>query len=504
MYFHEWSTRGSTARRLPALLLLCSALWAKTANAEGAAPGETSRSLPGIVRVGVPTPTAAPVVVGGSVGYGFMEETSVLEGGHRGTALGAVAFSPLPALSFALDVQGRLDKYPDLDGDSVKLYGEPRLAARFVRAATPTLFWGVELDARFVGAEAPSVEPAATSPSLRGLFGYQLRPTTWLAANLGFHLDRSAKAVPDPGLLASADKRTLGASSFNAVPWGLGASHRLERTNTELLGEVGGEFLVGSGKPKVSRSPSRLILGARQPLSRIFSLLGSAEVSLSKRPLTMVGDDLIPIEPRFSIGVALLARFGLPERERQKPKTDDRAPRPEPKVVPPAPPPEKAKSPMRGTVVDEGGRPLPDAEVTIEQPNEEPLVVRTDAEGRFEFEGVPEGSLALSVATAGFDPVKVEVGATEERTREIVLHPSVPAGQLRGKVTDLGGDPLLASVVVMPGNERITVGPDGAFELELAPGQYTVSFRLEGYRPQKRKVTVANRGVVILNIALTR
>lgn len=503
MYFHEWSTWGSTRRSI-ALAVAVHAIGLPCAFAEETHPGETARALPGIVRVGVPTPSAAPVVVGGGVGYGFMDSTSTLEGGHRLLGIGSVAFSPLPSLAFALDLQGRLDDYPDLTaGDSVKLYGEPRLAARFAHPLTPVLSLGAEAEVRLVGSEAPSVEPSATSGALRGLVGYRLGEATWLGADLGFRLDRSAEAVPDPTLLASADKRTLGASSFHAAEWGLGVSHRLESSHTELLGELSGELLVGTGKPKVSRSPSRLALGARQPLSRIFSLLGSAEVSLSKRPLTMVGEDLIPIEPRFTVGVALLVRLGLPDPVVAPPPKEP-APPPEPVLSAPPPPPPVVTTPVRGTVVDEGGRPLPDTEVTLLQPAHEPLTTHTDAEGRFEFEAVPEGALALEVDSDGFDPVKLELGAEEERTREVVLHPAVPAGQLRGKVTDLSGDPLAAMVVVAPGEREVAVGGDGSFELELSPGSYTVSFRADGYQAQKRRITVKNRGVVILNIALSR
>jgi hypothetical protein len=445
------------------------------------------------------------VVVAGSAGYGFLDSTSVVEGGHQGRGSAAVVYSPLPELSLGLDLSGHVDRYPDLavGGEKVKLYGEPRLAARFVQAATPQLSWGAQLDARFVGAEAPSIEPGATSPSLVGLVSFELEPTTWLAAQLGFHLDRSAQAIPDPAVVQSADKRTLGASSWNAIRWGVGASHRLAR-GTELLGELSGDALIGAGKPKFSRSPARLSLGARQPLGHALTVLVNADVSLNKRPLTMLGPDLIPIEPRAAIAMTLIWRPGAAKPVATPPP--EATPEPAPRIVKPEPvaPPEPVSVPMHGTVVDEGGRPMPDVEVKLSIDGQPETVTHTSAEGVFDFPDAIAGPAHLVVTTPGYDEVTVEFGDQDERTREIVLHESVPAGQLRGRVLDLQGKPLGATIRVEPGGQQVRAQADGSFDLDLSPGRYTVTFRNEGFSPQKRTITVKNRGVVILNIALTR
>ena len=143
-------------------------------------------------------------------------------------------------------------------------------------------------------------------------------------------------------------------------------------------------------------------------------------------------------------------------------------------------------------------------QLTLTREGAEPLTGRTYADGSFEFDEVPNGALVLEAATAGYDSSKVELAEGDERQTEIVLRPAVPAGQVRGKVLDLKGNPIAATITITPGAQTVTVDPDGSFELELPPGKYTVVFEHEDYTKQQRRIRVHDRGVVILNIALTR
>jgi hypothetical protein len=135
---------------------------------------------------------------------------------------------------------------------------------------------------------------------------------------------------------------------------------------------------------------------------------------------------------------------------------------------------------------------------------EPPRVERTFADGAFHFESVPEGAIELRVDTPGYEAATIDIAKGEQRSSEVMLRPAVPAGQVRGRVLDLRGRPLAANISITPGDSPVSVGADGSFELELAPGSYVVEFRHEGHTTQKRKIVVANRGVVILNIALTK
>jgi hypothetical protein len=165
---------------------------------------------------------------------------------------------------------------------------------------------------------------------------------------------------------------------------------------------------------------------------------------------------------------------------------------------------ELISSPVSGAVVDEGGRALADASVTLEMLGREPHQERTLADGKFEFAAVPEGEASVRVNAPGYEEALVQIAEGKSRVVEVMLRPSVPAGQVRGKVLDLKGNPVKATLRISPGDQLIETQADGSFELELAPGRYTVRFEHEDFGSQRRTISVQNRGVVILNIALSQ
>lgn len=474
-----------------------------SATQEGDAIGQSTRALPAIVNVGVAAPNVSHVAVAGGLGYGFMGSSGGVSSSQRFVGSLAASYSPTQTWAFGADLRGRVDA-ADADQSS-NLYGEPRLIARYSGVVTPRTFWGAELDLRLIGAEAPSIDLAATSPTLRGLFSWRMTQRAWLTTHLGFALDRSAEAVPNASRVSVADKQSLGASSWNGVPWGVGTSYRLP-TRTELLAELGGQWLVGSDSPAFLQSPIELGLGARQPLSEQFSLLAAAAISLSERPDSLRGPNLVPIEPRIG-GVVNLV-WHLDRKAPVRPKAAPPEPKREPVKTTPKPVPVEPAaiptSPVRGSVVDEGGRPLSDVEVKLVQQGADPSSQRTDAEGHFEFANVPLQNVELVVAAEGYDEARVNVGSQEPRQSEIMLRPAVPAGQVRGKVLDLKGQPVAAQIRITPGDQLISVQADGSFELELTPGNYVVKFEHADFATQQRRIRVYDRGVVILNIALIR
>jgi hypothetical protein len=471
-------------------------------------PAESARALPGLIRVGIPTAASAYVVAAAGVNYGWLDPAADLavSGQRFGATLGA-ALTPLPDLALAADVRGHVDVFPHAGaGSEANLYGEPRLTARFSRALTESLLWGAEGEVRLVGAKAPSVYWPATSGSVRGLLGARLPKRTWLGAQLGFQVDRSAAVIPDPARVSATDRRTLDSSSWNAVQWGVGASHRLDSWRTELIGELSGDALVGARSPGFLASPWRIGLAARQPFGETVSLSLVTEVGLSAPQRSSLVSDLRPMATRLSGGANLLWRFGVAAASTQTvPPLPAEPTREAP--VPPSPSHPAASpvtTPISGMVVDEGGRPLPDALITLARAGAEPEDTRSTESGSFRFVDVPAGALRLRVSAPGFDDADVEIAPAEERTREIVLHPSVPAGQVRGRVLDLSGVPVLAHISIAPGEHRLEVSSDGSFAVELAPGRYTVKLEHASFTSQERVIVIRDRGVVILNIALTR
>jgi hypothetical protein len=468
--------------------------------AHGQGPGLGVRAMPSIVRAGIPVPADDTLVLTGNVGYGYLDAVEEQSAGSRGLGGLALAYSPLPQLTIGADVVGRRDNFDD----GVNLYGEPRLSLRFASRLSRTQFLGVMLDARFVGAEAPSVEWRATSPSLRGLYGARLGSGTWLGVELGFELDRSEQAVPDLRRVSATDERTLGASSWSAVPIGIGVAREVGDT-WQLLGEAGGDWLVGQNSPGVAQFPWRVGAGVRHQLSRSWTAQLGVEVSLSSRE-AVAASRTLSREPRVlgfaALGWALEREVPKPPVAVAKVVTQKSAPIVvEPKEEAPKAPP---SSSVVGMLVDEGGRPMADGEVILVREGVEMARVRTAADGQFSFEGVVLGAVVLRVQESGYDALEFTLGPGEPRTAELVLRPAVPAGQVRGKVLDLQGMPILAQVRVSPGDLNLTVALDGSFELDLAPGRYTLRFDHPEFAPQRRTIVVKDRGVVIINIGLVR
>lgn len=468
--------------------------------------------MPSLIHVGVPTAPQGPLAVSGAAGVGWLDRAQNSDAGTRVLGSLAASFSPTEHWLVGLELAGYRDRF----GNEVNGYGEPRLAGRYVGELAPGHTWGAQLDLRFVGAEAPSLDLGATSPSLRGLYGNRLNERTWIAAQLGLHINNSTAVVPDVAAIAGNDKRSLAASTWNGLPWGAGASYRALDA-TYLIGELSGEWYVGKNAPGFATSPVRLSVGAQHWFGRELGLFAGADLALSKRKPLDAGQVLIE-EPRLTGRLGLTWIFAT-----EAPLA--KAPPAVPKVVVAAPPPVEAPapvavppqgppvSPVTGILVDEGGRPMPDVEVVLSQEGQPTRTERTFADGHFEFANVPEGALALEVAEAGFERATVRLEADKPRASEIVLRPAVPAGQMRGKVLDLQGNPVSAKVTVTPDGQAekvqsaaraASVNSDGSFELDLAPGRYVVRFEHNDFAAQRRSIVVKDKGVVILNIALIR
>ena len=125
--------------------------------------------------------------------------------------------------------------------------------------------------------------------------------------------------------------------------------------------------------------------------------------------------------------------------------------------------------------------------------------VRTDAQGRFRFEEVPEGRWRLRVEAAGharLDRRGLALGPFEDRDLG-VLH-LLPAGSLSGRVAlpeDAGARGfLLLELLREPDGERQAMtglAPDGRYRFEdLPPGEYRLSLRLGAGRRQSPPVRV--------------
>jgi hypothetical protein len=218
-----------------------------------------------------------------------------------------------------------------------------------------------------------------------------------------------------------------------------------------------------------------------------------AGVSPSARPDVSASGPLFPIEPRFWLGTGIGMYFpgSTPAPARSV------AP---PKPAPAAPP---ALARVRGRVVDAAGRaPLPGA--TLELAGRPP--VTTDAQGGFALDDLPPGELQLRARATGFNEVETRAmlvaGATAQL--EIALARELPEGQISGTVRSFDGKPIAARIRVDPLGKTIEPNADGTFEIEVAPGEYTVVVSAPGYRSQQRPALVEHNGVTVIIVELSR
>jgi len=468
-----------------------------SASAFASSPGDTVWALPGIVRVGVPGLGPRRLAAAGSAGYGLTEAQSTGDSAHHrlfGTV--AVGVAPLPALELSLRLDGRYDRHPD-DGAGAHggAVGDPRLLARYGVKAGPAFRVGAELGAWFPGKDAPSVSFDATTVDARLLAAFTPATGPLVAASLGFRFDQSAKASPTRNLIRPGDRLALGLSEFNAVLCGVGIA--VPRGRFEILGELSADILVGSGGPGIGRSPLRVTAGVRHHLSPAFAIEGLAEVTPSGRPPLGPNDPLVPVEPRFSLMLGL--RYRLPFDS--TPARAALAATPEP-ARPAVDPRNTAAITVR--VVGEAGTEAKHATVTITS-GEAQLTATSIADGTYRADAVPLGAAKIGVVAEGFEPVEqsLDVGPNSGTAPiEIRMKALPPSGQLRGLVRSFAGRGLKATIHVDPVGLDVKTDANGAFTLDVPPGEYQVSIRATRFKEQRRKVHVDQNGVTVINAEL--
>ena len=454
--------------------------------------GPASDAQPGLQRVGVAQP--APPTVAATAGYGYTEPQSDDDGGHHRLSLrvaGALAVVPF------LNVAPYLDLRHDIHRDDSGTVIDANLAAR---AFLPSdrFHLGAELKLWVPGSEVASGIADALSLDSRVLFAKRFEKLL-LACHVGYRLDRSAATGSEAPLLAPGDRLALGVSEFDALLVGLGAGYHLGPT--ELYSEATGDLLIGSGAPPIGQSPLRIALGVRRAFTERLSAEGSLEASLSGRPSIAPDAPLIPIEPRFSVHAGIRYDFGA-RKSVAAPPAPAPAPAPKPVVVAPAAPTESA---LALTLVDEDGAPVPGVTVRISAKGAEQTLT-AGADGACRAEHLAPGETKLRFEAKGFEPLErtftLAPGAPVAQT--ITLKTLPPPSQVRGVVRSYGGKGLAARIRVEPVGVEARTDAGGAFQVDVPPGNYEVIVEAEGYQPQRRKISVDQQGVVILNADLVK
>jgi len=477
---------------------LCVATGARAQSATTLGPGATA--LPGYHRVRVAAIAPRGVLVAAGMGYGVTESQTYAPGGHH--RLGARisgSLTPLPGLDVAVESRVRHDRHesdalgPDqgtvVDSDVHGQLGT-RLGGGF--------HVGMGVGATLVRGEDVGGSLQNPAVSLTGLAAYvPIDHAFSFGLNGGFRHDQTARAVRPPATYRAGDRLALGLSAFDAVELGVGGAYRLGAT--ELVAELSGDVLVGSGAPPLEQSPLRAAVGGRHALSEAFALQLMTETALGSRPPTGADDPLAPIEPRFQVLVGVAYRlldWDAPARHHTEPEA---LPTPTRSLEP------AAECALQVNVMTADGYPLSDATVELEQGGRVMPVPHRDLASYARSE-IPCRESVLRVRAARLTALTQTIAL--DRSAPVVvdvqLQPALQTGQLRGLVRSFSGERIQARVRVEPVGIALDTDAAGTFSAEVPPGRYEIVIEARGHQRQRRRVEVKADGVVILNADLTK
>jgi hypothetical protein len=444
--------------------------------------------------------------VGALGGFGYRK--GLLAADERfGRGLGdlAISYAPIDGLMVALSLDGRYDRHygenPSPDDGYV---GDPHI---LIRGAKPigSFHLGGQVGIWVPGKDAPSVAGSAISVDVRGIGSLPVG-SGLLSFEAGFRFDNSANSVTDAVKLSASDRVSLGVSSFNAL---LAGVHLMVPTGKLFFGaEASTDVFVGSGAPgAILRANVSLGFRVNDSWSALAFVEAAHVPGLSYTDV-MAGDiTLIPYEPAVTGGLGLQGRFGGPRRAAGSVTHNEH--------------PEDVQvieyADLTGGVTDEAGKPIIGATVTAKLKNNTGTAV-TDDKGAYTITKLPIGKTVagktvlddtgaeVSVAVDGKRPASSTLTLVKgsNAAAKLVLETILPPGQLKALVRSLAnGKPIPnATIKIEPGGKKLTSGADGAFAIDLAPGQYKITVTAPGMAVQELDVTIEQNGVTIKNIDL--
>jgi hypothetical protein len=463
-------------------------------------------ALPGGLHVA--TAETAPVgVVELGLLSGFGYRKGLLSATHtfdRASGDIAIGYTPLANLAIALSLDGRYDRHQGLAKPDDGIVGDPHLLVRFAAPSGRVAFGG-QLGIWVPGKDFPSIAPSATSVDARALLsidaGFGL-----VTANAGFRYDNSAKSVDKP--LSAADQVSLGVSSFHAALAGLSLRIPVtERAYLELEGSA--DVFVGTDAPgPILRGGGLAGVAVNDAVSMIAYVEGAKVPGLSYSQVMQTNRvTLVPYEPVITGGLGLQARFG-----------GARPPAPRPRIVRnvmPLPITVIETADVTGTVVDDAGKPVVGARITIKLKNNTASAI-SDDKGTYVVTRIPIGKTVDS--KTDLDDTGAEISAEVANKKpgsatltlakganvvpRIALDPMLPPGQLRAVIINVATSRPVAgaTVTIDPGGVTATSGADGKFTVDLPPGHYKITVTARGLAQQQLDVNIDPNGVAIKNI----
>lgn len=483
--------------RCVGLCLLCGA---RPSGAEPARLGFDLAGSAGFIRVPVAALAPRGVDVGAGVAYGYTEPLSAAPGSHHRIAARVTAsITPLEWLGLSLGSNLRHDRHPgDALGPDTGTVLESDVLARGGSRLGDVFHLGLGAGARFT--RGGSLGASLGKPSLTALALAAWVPPGGpfgVGVMAGYRYDPSADLIDDPGRYRSGDRLALGLSSFDAIPFGVGAAWQLGAA--ELLAELSGDVLVGAAAPRWTGSPLRASAGVRYHVSDRVALRLLTDTALSSRPSPSVADELLPIEPRFQVLLGM--SYGLLSWEPTAPAP----PPPAPSRPLPPPAPEALLATLEVAVTTADGYPLSDATLSLEVGGRSLPIPHVEMQ-TYRAGELPVGKARLRVEAERLQPQLIEISLSAARANVVSVQLKAGAvnAEVRGVVRSFEARGLAATVRVEPLGARVTTDRDGAFRIDLPPGKYEVVIEARGHLTQRRSIDVGADGVVVLNAELQR
>lgn len=490
-------------------------------------------AMPGGLRAPSAEGLPAGVFGVGLIG-GFGVRNKLLSDDHkftRGIGDVAFAFAPVDGLTLSLAFDGRFDKHEGVSPEGDDGYvGDPRLIVRYGKQLG-TMTAGGQLTVLAPGKDAPSVAASAISFEARGLFTIAAGPGA-LSLSAGARIDNSAKSVVDDEgndnrmLLSSEDRISLGVSDYHAFV--ASAYYRLPAGRKGFVGvEASADVFFGAHLPDGITAPEkpgaimRAAISGGLHLTRQWTAL--AFVQLAKVP--KIGDAdlaantiaLIPYEPALTGGIAITAHFGGAKRVVVGGITpNDCTTNPETcKPINVA-----ITADVTGAVVDDTGKPVAGARVTVRLKNNTGKAT-TDEKGEWTVSSVPIGKTVsgktelddtgaeVTVEVDGKKPKTATLTLKEGKDNKvptITLDPVLPPGQFKAVIRAAGTGKPIAGVTVKlePGGATAVTDADGNISLDVQPGTYKATASGNGYKEQTLDVVIEQSAVVVKQFELSK
>jgi outer membrane protein OmpA-like peptidoglycan-associated protein len=167
--------------------------------------------------------------------------------------------------------------------------------------------------------------------------------------------------------------------------------------------------------------------------------------------------------------------------------------------------PQKAAGKLMAVIVDTSGQPVTHATLQFQNVSREPLKPSPE-------NGLVDADLAPNVYTivanaAGFQAKSLRIRIVDRKTTKltITLTPEKQQGTLSGRIENIEGKPLAATVLIK--ELGTSVGSElasGQYNSAIAPGTYTIQASAAGYQQQEKVVIIEKDRITSANFVLEK